>query len=246
MVIYSYFFNEIKNRFFLLFLTGLSVIVASYSYKEVLLFFVCSNSQFSFIYTSITEVLSIYIKLISFITNQVILIFFFFHFLVFLGPGLYDKEYYQIKLMFRSSLFLFVSSTLFFNVVLFPLSCEFFLSFQYTIFKSLNIYFEAKIDDYFRFYIILYYICYFYFQFFLFLVFFLYSLDKELKEIKLFRKLFYFLFSILSIVIIPTDFFGQILFCLVLIFFYELLVFNFLLTKSRNLLFVFKQASTEN
>jgi sec-independent protein translocase protein TatC len=247
MVVYSYFFYEIKNRFFLLFLTGLSVILASYSYKEVLLFFICSNPQFSFIYTSITEVLSMYVKLISFITNQVILVYFFFHFLVFLAPGLYDKEYYLIKLVFRSSLFMFISSILFFNVVLFPLSCEFFLSFQDTIFKSLNIYFEAKIDDYFRFYTVLYHICCFYFQFFLFLVFLLYNLDKELKEIKLFRKLFYFLFSIISILVVPTDFLGQVLFCFILVFFYELLVFNFLLRRVSGIFYLFfKQANTEN
>jgi Sec-independent protein secretion pathway component TatC len=237
MVIYSYFFCEIKNRFFLLFLTGLSVIVASYFYKEVLLFFICSNSQFSFIYTSITEVLSIYVKLISFITNQVLLIYFFFHVLVFLAPGLYDKEYYQLKLIFYLNVFLLVFSILFFNAILFPLSCEFFLSFQHVIFKPLNLYFEAKIDDYFRFYTVLYYLCYFYFQFFIFLFFFFYNLDKELKEIKLSRKLFYFLFCILSIVIIPTDFFGQVLFCFLLVFFYELLIFNFLLSKIWNSFF---------
>lgn len=231
---YSYFFREIKNRFFLLFLTGLSVVVASYLYKEVLLFFICSNSQFSFIYTSITEVLSIYVKLVSFITNQVLLVYFFFHFLVFLAPGLYDKEYYQIKLILYLTIFLLVFSNVLFNAILFPLSCEFFLSFQHIIFKSLNLYFEAKIDDYFKFYIILYYICYFYFQFFIFLFFVFYNLDKELKEIKLFRKLFYFLFGILSIVIIPTDFSGQVLFCFILVFFYELLVFNYILKQVWN------------
>lgn len=234
MVVYSYFFYEIKNRFSLLFLTGLSVILVSYFYKEVLVYFVCSNSKFSFIYTSITEVFSIYIKLVSFLANQVTLIFFFFHFIVFLAPGLYDNEYYQLKLVYNLSLFLFVFSALLFNTILFPLSCEFFLSFQHVIFIPLNFYFEAKIDDYFKFYITLHYICYFYFQFFFFLVLFLYNFDKELKEIKLYRKLFYFLFSILSIVIVPIDFLGQVLFCFILIFFYEVLIFNFLLYRIWN------------
>jgi sec-independent protein translocase protein TatC len=234
MAVYSYFLYEIKNRFFLLFLTGLSTLVASYLYKEVLLFFICSNSQFSFIYTSITEVLSIYVKLISFITNQVLLVYFFFHFLVFLAPGLYDKEYYNIKLVFSLSVLMLVFSIMFFNILLFPLSCEFFLSFQHVIFKPLNLYFEAKIEDYFRFYILLYYICYFYFQFFIFLVFLFYGLDQELKEIKLFRKLFYFLFCVLTLIAVPTDLFGQFLFCLTLVLFYELFIFNFLLAKVWN------------
>jgi sec-independent protein translocase protein TatC len=237
MIVYSYFLNEIKNRLFLLFLTGLSVLITSYLYKEVLLFFICSNSQFSFIYTSITEVFSIYVSLISFITNQVFLVFFFFHFVIFLAPGLYDKEYFQVKLIFYLNISLLVFLAFFFNVILFPLSCEFFLSFQHIIFKSLNFYFEAKINDYFSFYLIFYYICYFYFQIFIFLAFFFYYLDQELKEIKLFRKLFYFLFCIFPIITIPTDILSQVLFCFVLIFFYEFLVFSSLLIKVWNSFF---------
>ena len=239
MIVYSYFFREIKNRFFLLLITGLSVTIISYLYKEVLLFFIYSNSPFSsYISTTITGIFSVYIKLISFINNQVLLIYFFFHLLIFLGPGLYDSEYYYIKIFLYINFCIFFFSILFFNIILFPLSCEFFLSFQHFIFKPLNFYFEAKIDDYLSFYIVMHYFCYFYFQSFIFLALIFYGLDQELKEIKFFRKLFYFLFSTFSITIIPTDLIGQILFCFSLFFLYEFVIFNFLLTKSLEIKFI--------
>jgi len=232
MSLYSIFFCELKNRFFLLLLTGLSVIVVSYWYKEAMLFAICSNTPFSFIYTSVTEVFSIYLTLIFFITNQVLATYCFFHFLVFLAPGLYDNEYYLIKMLFYANLCLFVLLMLIFNLVLFPLSCDFFLSFQHVIFKPLNFYFEAKINDYFRFYIILYDVCYLYFQIFFFLNFFFYILDQKLQDIKLFRKLFYFLFCTFCITAVPMDILGQVTFFFSLAFFYELLILKFVFRRS--------------
>lgn len=233
---YSHFFYEIKNRFFLLIITVISITLTTYFYKETLLFTICLNSSFSFIYTNITEVFSIYMKLISFVCNQVILGYFLFHFLIFLSPGLYKKEYYYLKIFFYLNFITVIFSIFFFNLIMFPFSCNFFLSFQNIIFKSLNFYLEAKINDYLNFYIILYYTCFFYFQFFVCLGTFFYILERKLKEIKFFRKLFYFLFYAISLFIYSFDLTGQTLFCISFFFFYELLIFNVLIKKNLHFL----------
>jgi Sec-independent protein secretion pathway component TatC len=231
-IIYFFFFDEIKNRGLLLFITAITVVLSSYLYKEALLFSVCSKSSFSYIYTNITEIFSTYVKLISFITNQVVLIYFFFHCFVFLSPGLYDKEYIKIKVFFYFNIFTTIFSICFFNIVLFPISCDFFLSFQNTIFKPLNFYFEAKITDYFNFYIGFYYLCFFYVQVFIFLICFFYILDQRMEEIKFYRKLFYFLFFIFSIFISYFDVALQVLLFINLLLFYEITILKFLLTKN--------------
>jgi len=216
---YWYLFQEIKYRLFMLFLTGLSVFIVSYLYKEVLLFYIFSKSPFySYIYTSVTGIFSVYTTVTLFVTNQVILFYFIFHILIFLGPGLYDYEYYYLKMILYINSIIFILSFLVFNGFIFPLSCNFFLSFQHVIFKSLNFYLETKIDDYLKFYVISYYACYFYFQIFVFLIFVFFYL-KDSKDFKVYRKLFYFLFCIIYILMIPADILLQFFFVLVQFFF---------------------------
>lgn len=216
----------------MLFLTGLSVFIVSYLYKEVILFAIFSKSPFySYICTSITGIFSVYTTLTLFITNQVLLFYFIFHILIFLGPGLYDYEYYYIKMVFYINFIVFILSFLCFNTVIFPFSCNFFLSFQHVIFKSLNFYLETKIDDYVNFYLIAYYTCYFYFQLFVLLIFVIFCI-KEFKNIKFFRKFFYFLFCIFYILWIPNDIILQLCFCFISLFFFEILILSLFFIKS--------------
>ena len=76
------YFLEIKNRFFLIFIVWLSIILTSYLYKEIILFSIIQrniskniNHQidiFYFIFTDVTEILSVYLKLITFLNLQII------------------------------------------------------------------------------------------------------------------------------------------------------------------------------
>lgn len=231
-MIYIYYL-EIKNRCLLLSITWFSTILVSYYYKEVLLF-VClkpgiynnNSAIFYFIFTDIKEVFSVYIKLMFFLGNQVLIFYVLFHFLAFITLGLYKFEYRYLKLVFFSSIFFWFFSLIIFNKILFPISLNFFLSFQLsTILKSLNLHFEAKLNEYLNFYIMFYYICTFYCQIFVIIVFFFDYINKNLKLIKQFRKVFYYLFVFFSTLITPPDVISQILFSVCLVFIYESLIF---------------------
>lgn len=139
---------------------------------------------------------------------------------------MYNFEYRYLKLVFFTSIFFWLFSLVVFNKVLFPISLNFFLSFQsLTSFKSLNLHFEAKLNEYLNFYIMFYYICTFYCQIFVILVFFFDYINTNLNLIKRFRKVFYYLFVLLSTLVTPPDIISQVLFSVCLIFIYEILIF---------------------
>nr|YP_010233623.1 SecY-independent transporter protein [Pleurosigma inscriptura]QSZ78240.1 SecY-independent transporter protein [Pleurosigma inscriptura] len=228
---YKYYL-ELKNRFLLLSLTWVSTLLICYFYKEVLLFiclkpsFYNNNFIFYFIFTDIKEIFSVYFKLIIFLSNQVLMFYLIFHILAFIALGLYKFEYRYLTLVFCTSIFFWFFSLLIFNKILFPISLNFFLSFQLlTSFKSLNLHFEAKLSEYLNFYIMFYYICTFYCQIFIILLFFFDYINTDLKLIKRFRKLFYYLFIFLSTLVTPPDVVSQLLFSICLIWIYELLIF---------------------
>jgi len=231
-MVYRYYL-EVKNRCLLLSLTWFSIVFVSYFYKETLLF-ICikpgifnkSSTVLYFIFTDIKEIFSVYLTLIFFLGNQVLAFYSIFHVLSFVSLGLYRSEYQYLKLVFYTSFFFWFFFLIIFNKVLFPLSLNFFLSFQsLTSFSSFHFHFEAKLSEYLKFFITFYYICAYYCQIFVFLVFFLDYANTNLKLIRRFRKLFYYLFIFFSTLVTPPDVSSQILFSLCLIFIYEVLVF---------------------
>lgn len=237
-MIYKYYL-EIKNRCLLLSVTWISTLLVCYFYKEVLLF-VCIKPSFCngnsiifyFIFTDIKEVFSVYIKLILFLGNQVLMFYLIFHILSFIAHGLYKFEYRYLRSVFCVSIFFWLFSLVIFNKIIFPISLNFFLSFQLlTSFKSLNLHFEAKLNEYLNFYIMFYYICTFYCQSFVVLVFFFDYINTNLKLIKRFRKVFYYLFVFFSTLITPPDVLSQILFSVCLICIYEILIFILIFKK---------------
>jgi sec-independent protein translocase protein TatC len=231
-MIYKY-YVEIKNRCLLLFLTWVSTIFVSYIYKETLLFLCIKPNKtyysdiiFYFIFTDVKEIFSVYIQLVFFVGNQILLFYVIFHLLAFVSLGLYRFEYRYLKLVFYASVFFWVISFIILNKVLLPLSWEFFLSFQsLSTFKFLHLHFEAKLSEYLNFYILLYYICTFYCQIFVALVFFFDYINTNLKLIKKFRKFFYYSFIFCSTLITPPDVLSQILFSISLIGVYETILF---------------------
>ena len=229
-MIYNYYL-EIKNRIFLIILTWIFTIFVSYIYKEVLLFlcltkvdlFYQNNVIFYFIFTDVKEVFSVYIQLVLFIGNQVLIFYVIFHSLSFISLGLYQFEFKYLQIMFYSGIIFWIFSLIILNKILLPISWHFFLSFQTL--TSVNLYFEAKLNEYLNFYIFFYYICVFYCQIFILLVFFFNYTNTNLDLIKKFRKLFYYFFVCFSTLITPPDIFSQILFSFAIIIIYEMLVF---------------------
>lgn len=235
---YKYYI-EIKNRLLLLSVTWFSAVFVSYHYKEFLLFIIiqpimnCYNKKdfFTyFIFTNVTEIFSVFIHVVMFFSNQVLILYFSYHLLVFISPGLFKTEYYTIKFLFKISAFLFCLLIIFFNLFLLPLSWDFFISFQeFVSMKSIVLHFEAKLNEYVSFYLRFYLICIFYCLMIVFCIFFLNQIKSDLQILNKFRKSFYVLFMVISTLLTPPDIFSQLSVTILIIFCYECIVFGFLL-----------------
>jgi sec-independent protein translocase protein TatC len=233
---------EIKNRFFLLLVTYLFLVFAIYYYKEIIIFLIIQSktkfdhTNFNYlIFTDVTEIFSVYIKLILFFSTQVIIIFFFYHVIVFLTPALFKNESFYLKKIFKLIFFIWLFSAFISTKILIPITWNFFLSFQKLIIQTtpLNIYFEAKIIEYFYFYIYFYFLSLIYFQIgiILFLIFNYFSIS--LPIIKKFRKVNYFSFILTSTILCP-DINSQLMLSFIIIISYEIFIFIFCFSKVTN------------
>lgn len=233
MNFYYKYYLEIKNRIMLLFLTWASLLVICYYFKEPLLFIFINSNKYSigdmsyFIFTDIGEVFYVYLHLIVFIANQITVLMLFYHILMFLTLGLYQSEYTQLEFTFKVFIITWVCSIILLKELVVPFSWAFFLSFQETdnILQPTTFFFEARIVEYLNYITNLYYICLVNCQVLALLTLLLTNLSEEVKTIKTFRKLFYFIFMIFSTITTPPDIISQIIMSLSLITIYELLVF---------------------
>jgi sec-independent protein translocase protein TatC len=232
---------ELRNRLLLLIITYFSSLFITYLYKDILLIliiksnFLLHNSNFEsfyFIFTAVTEMFSVYIQLIFFINFQIGLIFIFYHLFIFFSFALFKKEYIFFKIVLKIVLFTWIFSSLLANYIIIPLTWNFFLSFQDLIITKniVNIHFEAKIIEYFYFYINLYYTFNIYFQIIVCFILFLNYFNINLKNIKKYRKLYYFIFIMFS-AILTLDVISQCLISVFFIIMYEILIFFFLLNN---------------
>ena len=229
---------EIKNRIILLLIAWLSTIWIIYIYKEILLFviiqpYTCLKESISisyFIFTDVTEILSVYLNLILFLSCQVLYAYTMYHFFLFLSPALFYTEYLFCKVGIKGIAIMLMVSIILSTYLLIPITWHFFLSFQNISLKhSLNLHFEARLKEYLYFYVSYYFICIFYFQFFTFLLFFLNSANFNVKNLKELRRFNYYCFILLSTVISPPEIISQfcIGFIVILIYEFTLLIYLF-------------------
>nr|UQS76188.1 SecY-independant transporter protein [Haslea ostrearia] len=231
--LYRYYI-ELKNRFLLLLTTWISTLLVSYIYKEILLFIIIepslnysSQNMLYFIFTNVTEIFTVYLKIAIFLGNHTLIIFTLYHIILFLSLGLYKSELKNITFLIQTSLIVFIISVIFFNKLLLPLSWNFFLSFQsFSFLNSIDLYFESKLEEYLTFYITSYYLCITYCQIFVLLISFCKYIEHNLNQIKQYRKVIYFSFIIISTLLTPPDIVSQILISLSLILVYELLIYS--------------------
>ena len=128
----SKYFLEIKNRLILLLLTWFSTVLVSYLYKETLLFIIAQPNTFTnvnehlaffyFIFTDVTEILSAYLKLIVFLSSQILFIYLIYHFFLFLSPALFQFEYLHFKFTLQLVSFVFMFSFILITYFLIPLT----------------------------------------------------------------------------------------------------------------------------
>jgi sec-independent protein translocase protein TatC len=230
---------EIKNRLILLSITWFSTVSVCYLYKETLLFLIAQPYTFTdlkeptnpsyFIFTDVTEILSVYLKLIIFLSFQICCIYITYHFFLFVNPAFFYTEYLLCELGMKTMAIIWLISATFSTYYLIPLTWHFFLSFQELILThSFSLYFETKLKEYLYFYISSYFLYLFYFQFLTLILLFLNYKKLTIKKIKKFRKLNYYCFIILSTIISPPEVISQLYIGSTIIFLYEFSLFLFL------------------
>lgn len=233
MIPYKKYYLELKNRMLLLLFTLGFGLVVCYYYKEAVLFVLVSSSNHLslsvskpyFIFTNVNEIFYVYIELIFFVVNQTFILMLFYHTLMFLALGLYQFEFIRLQNAFKVFFVSWLLSTILLYKFVMPYSWSFFLSFQQTEINSLSFYFEAKIVEYLHYFMSLYYMCLINCQLLAFLTLVLTNLSEKLKQIKSFRKLFYFIFVVFSTLTTPPDVVSQVFLSGVLILTYEFLIF---------------------
>lgn len=235
---------EIKNRLTLLFVAWFSTVFITYIYKETLLFIIVqpytstsikeSINISYFIFTDVTEILSVYLSLVMFLSFQILYAYIAYHFFLFLSPALFYIEYLFCKVGVIVMGIMWTISIVLSTYVLIPITWHFFLSFQnLSLRHSLNLHFEARLKEYLHFFISSYFMYMFYFQFFTFLLLLLNYANFSIKKLKELRKFNYYCFAILSTVISPPEILSQLCMGFTIILIYEFTLFIYLLKTHR-------------
>ena len=227
---------EIRNKFILLVVTVFSTLLVCYWYKDVLLFLLTqmhlNDESLYFIFTDVTELFSVYFRVILFFSVQITLWYLIYHIFSFLSTALYFQEFKFVSFLFNSGTFFWFLSGLLSSYILVPFGWNFFLSFQF----QQGFYFEARISEYFYFYNNAYFLCLTYCQLFTILLFFLADIQQNYLYIKKYRKLYYYLFLIFSTLVTPPDLVSQILTTFLVTAIYEVIllfsIFKFLFRQS--------------
>lgn len=234
---------EIKNRTVLVLLTWISVSIIAYLYKESLLFLITqpyytvlskhdSTVVPYFIFTNITELFSVYIKITLFCSSQMGILALVYHSLLFLSPAFFNLERFYLEKLIKTLLLVWVISIFFANSFLIPITWNFFLSFQQiSAFKSVSLHFEAKLSEYIAFYITLYRLCIFYCQLVTIMIFFLQYYNTTIYSIRKFRKVYYYIFVVITTMLTPPDVSSQIVISSVIIVVYEICLFLWIIQR---------------
>ena len=225
------YYFELRNRLLLLLISWLLMILVCFMYKDVLLFLFLKPglsvrlpmTPSYFVFTSITEVFSVYIKITFFTSNIIITVLAVFHFISFCFPGLFIKEQKFIKKLFFLVLVLTLVSIVFLNFFFLPVSFNFFFSLQQS--SGINLFFESKLDQYINFYILLFVSCFFNFQIIGLSVLLFDFFQFNLPFIRECRKIFYIIFVLSSTLVTPPDISSQLLLSFCMICFYEISIF---------------------
>ena len=219
-------FSELKNRLALLAVTWFSTLLSCYTFKEIILYnIIVTFDKFNpyFILTDVAELFNLYLHLTFFIGNQLLFVFVIYHITMFLSEGLYKKELKAIKSVTLLVLAILFKSLLIANFISIPLMNNFFFYFQSIINKTtiIPIFFEAKLKEYVNFYTSIYILTVISMAGITSLIYFISELSLNLNKIKKIRKLFYFIFLLLSTIITPPDILSQLTLTLILTTAYE-------------------------
>jgi len=240
------FLVELKNRLIFILVSILFTAFAAAVYKEFLIYSIAipiitiyqkDISNIYFIYTNLTDIFDVYIKVFLFVIFQSYIMVSSYQIFKFLTPALYKHEYQTFKnILFINSLFLIQTHFLLCQYLI-PLTLIFFNKLQYSlkIKSGLIFYFENKINEYVDFYLVSYFAIYSICM--LFLVFSLYLFHKNKKKIyiKNHRKTIYVMSYILAAFLTPPDIINQVILFTMIIIIFEIMVLGFVFYDRLNL-----------
>lgn len=218
---------EIRNKFILLTITFFSTLVVCYYYKDALLFLVTqmqlNDENLYFIFTDVTELFSVYFKIVFFFSVHITLWYFFYHIFFFATTALYFYEFKFLNLLWINGTLFWFLSILVTSCIIIPFGWSFFLSYHF----QDGFYFEARVSDYFKFYRDVYVVCLIYCQLSVLLFVFLADSQQNYFYIRKYRKIYYYVFLIIATFMTPPDIISQIFTTFFLITVYEVvLVFS--------------------
>jgi sec-independent protein translocase protein TatC len=229
--------KEFIYRFFYINLSFFLSWIILYTYIDELIFigayplqkiWYSKNIPFHFIYTHLTDIFWIQLKITTQLAFILTIPILFFHIYQFLKPALIRKE----KILLKTILLIFISfSFISFYInyyYLIPHVWSFFILFQNNANNWINILLEPKIDEYYNFIIIWFNVLLILFQIPTLLFLFFYLKIINIKNLILFRKIIYFLFLVISTFISPPDIISQLVLWIFMIFFYEFSIILFL------------------
>jgi sec-independent protein translocase protein TatC len=235
---FNKFFSELKVRLIIVVLSWFIAAIISYLNKEVLLFIIIkpvlistNMDSFYFIATNLTDVFSVYLKVVYLIANQITIFFLLWQGFCYITPALFYFEYKKLRFTLFLGLGLLCASIFLLNIYILPFCWQFFSSFQENPSKCVNVFLEIRITEYLDFYTFSYYVTVILSQGFLLTFLFLDMLQDKLVFIKKSRKIFYVTFFVLATIMTPPDVISQIILGCWLIFIYELIIVILILKK---------------
>ena len=152
--IYLHYIFEVKLRFLYVIFSIINTFFISYLYKNQIIFIITkyllnNMNSHRFIFTDLTLVLFIHLKLILFISILINIPFLIIHFIYFMINSLYIHELKSyINISINSILIFFFSIYINYNYI-FPQILNFFLSFENKN-NFFPLHFEAKFEDFFN------------------------------------------------------------------------------------------------
>jgi sec-independent protein translocase protein TatC len=169
------------------------------------------------------EIFYLQVKIVFFFSLLFTIYYFLYQALAFFYPAFYTKEQIFLKKIFVNSFFFSFISFYISLYHIIPIIWLFFMSYQQSM---QNIYFEARLNEYFYFVCEVLFFCMFYSQ--ISLSFFIYIfLYKKLNVVilKKYRKMFYYFLILFNILVTPPDLLSQTMFFLFLFLICELIIF---------------------
>ena len=229
---------ELKNRFSLLIISWIFSVLVCYLYKETLLFLLIKSNTslynlrlFYFISTDLTEIFEVYLKIAYFCSTQLLVFLFLYHIFLFIKPALFKYEYIKLKVVLSLVAGAYGSSVLLFNKFILPIIWMFFFNFQKSTFGGVNVFFESRVKDYVKFYIIMYSNVVVIGQLFAFILIFLVVSPNITSMVLKTRKVFYLIFLLVATLLTPPDVISQLLVAILFVCLYEFFVIFILFKK---------------